>query len=269
MIDASVCHCACVCLRSQCSLCVCPGAVCTKQPLFRRKLEKYREKIAETSTITVDAEVLRNLAVTAKTLVYNRRTALCRRSTRMLLCQTDSGCHFVLCQLSLNLSVIHTRCFVEIFISLSSFRVMISVCLTVIDKIKGTNTIRGFMYNDTVFRDRGAAPMTFVMMQYGPKLTGSQELAGDKRGRVWYPLFVFTGSTTRTDKGKGWSSKRTQIYCSSDIRQARTVHIFVFLTCDLFRLYLHFIGVSTGLRTQLLHSVRRGPRKQFRILCLS
>lgn len=107
VIDASVCHCACVCLRSQCSLCVCPGAVCTKQPLFRRKLKKCREKIAETSTIrslspvTVDAEVLRNLAITAKTLVYNRRTAEqpgCS-SARQALCSNI----FVLCQLlSLN-----------------------------------------------------------------------------------------------------------------------------------------------------------------------
>lgn len=194
-----------VCLSRRCLY----KTACTKQPLFRRKLEKYREKIAETSTVrslspvTVVAEVLRNLAVTAQTLVYNRRTALCRRTTLILLCQTGSGCLFVLCQLSLNLSLIHTRCFVQIFICLSYFCVILSVCLTVIDQIKGTNTVRGFMYNDTVFRDRGAAPMTFVTMQYCPKLTGSQELARDKRGRVWYPLFVFTGFTTRTYKGKG------------------------------------------------------------------
>lgn len=215
VIDASVCLSLCVRVSTVSVLFVCLSrrclykTACTKQPLFRRKLEKYREKIVETSTIrslppvTVDAEVLRNLAVTAKTLVYNRRTALCRRTTRMLLCQKGSGCLFVLCHLSLNPSLIHTRCFVQIFICLSYFCVILSVCLTVIDKIKGTNTLRGFMYNDTGLRDRGAAPLTFVLMQYGPKLTGSQELAGDKRDRVWYPLFVFTGSTTRADKGKG------------------------------------------------------------------
>lgn len=107
--------------------------------------------------------------------------------------------------------------------------------------------------------------MTFVMIQYGPKLTDSQELAGDKRGRVWYPLFVFTGSTTRTDKGKGLV-----------VQENSNLLFFWYKTgshrlylCFLFRLYVHLIGVSTGLRSQLLHSVRRGPRKQFRILCLS
>lgn len=90
------------CVYGLSALCVSVQALFVQNNLsFGGNWRNTARKIAETSTtrslspVPVDAEVLRNLAVTAKTLVYNRRTALCRRTTRMLVCQTGSGCLFV------------------------------------------------------------------------------------------------------------------------------------------------------------------------------